>query len=55
MAIKFKCPNCKTPLEAADVLAGEKRSCPMCGHAVSVPKTDSENQTEPEESAKKEY
>jgi hypothetical protein len=53
MPIKFKCPHCKTGLEAADALAGKKRSCPMCGHAVSVPNTNSGSQTEPKESVKK--
>jgi hypothetical protein len=54
MPIKFKCPSCQIGLEAADVLAGKKRPCPMCGHEVSVPKTNSEIQNEQQESKEKE-
>lgn len=53
MAIKFKCPNCQTGLEARSDLAGQKGSCPKCGKSITVPKSDSEGKTNPTESAKK--
>jgi len=54
MPIKFKCPHCQTSLEAISDLAGKKQSCPMCGQAVTVPKTDSGPQSEGKEKAKQE-
>lgn len=53
MSIKFKCPECQTRLEAIDDLAGKNGSCPKCGKSLTVPQSDSEVQTEPKESAKK--
>lgn len=53
MAIKFKCQHCQTALEAADVLAGKKRPCPMCGQEVSVPNTNSVNQNKQKEETQK--
>ena len=53
MPIKFTCQNCQTALEAADVLAGKKRPCPMCGHEVFVPKTNSVSQNKSKEEAQK--
>lgn len=41
MPIKFNCPECSTPLEAADGMAGKKGSCPRCKKAVSVPEPPS--------------
>ena len=53
MLIKFRCQHCQTILEAGSKLAGQKGSCPKCGKSVTVPRSDSEVQTEPKESAKK--
>lgn len=53
MPIKFKCPHCQTAIEAVEDIAGEKRSCPMCGQAVTVPKTNSGNQSDLKETTKR--
>jgi DNA-directed RNA polymerase subunit M/transcription elongation factor TFIIS len=52
MAIQFKCPHCQAGLETRDDLAGQKGSCPKCGKSITVPKSDSEAQTEPKKSTK---
>ena len=51
MPIKFKCQHCQTGLEARDDLAGKKGSCPKCGKSITVPKSNSEAQTDPKKSA----
>ena len=37
MAIKFRCPNCRTALGTADDKAGKQATCPGCGGSVTVP------------------
>lgn len=35
--IKYNCPNCKKPLEAAAIEAGTKKNCPSCGQRHQIP------------------
>jgi DNA-directed RNA polymerase subunit RPC12/RpoP len=35
--IKYNCPRCKAPLEAAASEAGTKKPCPSCGQRLQVP------------------
>jgi predicted RNA-binding Zn-ribbon protein involved in translation (DUF1610 family) len=35
--IKFNCPHCSQPLEAAEESAGSKFACPKCGQDAEVP------------------
>lgn len=37
MAIKFKCPKCKTELNVKDEMAGKQGKCPACKSVVTVP------------------
>jgi DNA-directed RNA polymerase subunit RPC12/RpoP len=41
--IKYNCPRCKAPLEAAAIEAGTKKNCPNCSQRIQVPA-----QTKPE-------
>jgi len=53
MAIQFKCPHCKTGLEAPDGIVGKKGACPNCKKEITVPKDDSKPQSEGKKKAKK--
>lgn len=37
MSVKFRCPNCRVSLTAADKYIGRKRTCPKCGKRTYVP------------------
>lgn len=37
MTIKFPCPRCSQPIEAADQAAGQMTSCPQCGNMATIP------------------
>jgi hypothetical protein len=36
--ISFRCPGCKARIKAPVQLAGQRRSCPGCGHNLLVPR-----------------
>lgn len=37
MSIKFHCPHCEKTLVAEDQTAGQRKACPACGRAFTVP------------------
>jgi len=42
MTIEFRCPDCDKLLRTSDDKAGARAKCPDCGTAVTVPKSESE-------------
>lgn len=40
--MKFKCPNCQSPLSCKDELAGKHGKCPKCGNVFNAPSFDDE-------------
>jgi len=38
--IRFRCPECETPMEVDESFAGRPARCPTCGQTLRVPKAD---------------
>jgi hypothetical protein len=41
--LHFSCPHCQARIKAPVQLSGQRRNCPGCGHALSVPYTRPED------------
>ena len=54
MTIKFKCPHCEIQLCAGIKLIGTKGTCPKCGKEITVPKEDTETQSDIKQNVKEE-
>ena len=54
MTLKFKCPHCQVQLEVEVKLIGTTGSCPNCGKAITVPKKDTETQSNKDQNVTKE-
>jgi len=38
--LRFRCPECETPMEVDESFAGRSARCPTCGHTLRVPKAE---------------
>jgi len=53
MTIKFKCPHCEAQLGAGIKLIGTTGLCPNCGTEITVPKENNQNQSDKEQTVRK--